>query len=108
MSFRDNHTLLQKIDNLPSGPQFRCMEVRADGDQEDSDGKSFELLELWMRDPVECVKELMGNPAFKDDMAYRPVRKWRESGSQERRVYDEAWTADWWWQTQVCLSCLLI
>ena len=26
--------------------------------------------ELWIRDPVECVRELIGNPAFREYMAY--------------------------------------
>ena len=31
-----------------------------------------EDLELWMQDPVECVKELIGNPAFKRLMSFVP------------------------------------
>ncbi|KAG8986685.1 hypothetical protein FRB94_002607 [Tulasnella sp. JGI-2019a] len=51
------------------------MELQANGDQEDEDGCTSETLELWMRDPVECVKELMGNPVFAESMAYGPVCK---------------------------------
>ncbi|KAI6094279.1 hypothetical protein EDD16DRAFT_1690557 [Pisolithus croceorrhizus] len=40
----------------------------------------WEQLELWCRDPFDCVMELIGNPAFQDAMAY---------------------TADWWWDVQV-------
>ena len=39
--------------------------MKADGDHVGDDGKMMsEDLELWMQDPVECVKELVGNPAF--------------------------------------------
>jgi Plavaka transposase len=59
-----------------------------------------EKLELWRRDPVECVKELMGNPALKNYMKYAPERVY-EDVEGETRIFDEMWTADWWWDTQV-------
>lgn len=64
-----------------------------------------EDLELWKRDPVECIKELMGNPAFKDQMAYVPERVYADSAGSNR-IYDEMWTADWWYDTQVSLLLL--
>ena len=71
----------------------------------DEDGKPMppEKLELWRRNPVDCVKELMGNPAFKAVLRYAPERVYRD---KERKicVYDEMWTGDWWWDTQVCYS----
>jgi Plavaka transposase len=30
--------------------------------------------ELWIRNPVECVRELIGNPAFREYMVYAPER----------------------------------
>lgn len=104
MSFRDKRTLFERIDSLPTGPEFRCVEVTIDGDQCDEEGRTSETLELWMRDPLECVKELMGNPAFADEMTYAPVREWNGSS----RVYSEAWTGDWWWDTQVHTMVLYI
>ncbi|KAG9022602.1 hypothetical protein FRB95_014561 [Tulasnella sp. JGI-2019a] len=102
-SFHDNHALLAKIDSLPAGPKFQSMELVATGDQVDDEGHSSETLELWMRYPVECVKELMGNPAFADNMVYCPVHKWKCVGGCKHHIYDEAWTADWWWETQAKL-----
>lgn len=60
-----------------------------------------EEVELWSRDPIECIRELLGNPAFKDCMRYAPERVF-EDKEGEVRVFDEMWTADWWWDTQVC------
>jgi hypothetical protein len=49
--------------------------VKADGDRVGDSGETMsEDLELWMRDPVECVKELVGNPAFKESMSFVPER----------------------------------
>jgi Plavaka transposase len=59
-----------------------------------------EKLELWRRDPVECVKDLMGNPAFADIMHFAPEKIYTDP-EREDRQYDEMWTGDWWWNTQV-------
>jgi hypothetical protein len=61
-----------------------------------------EKVELWRRDPVECIKELMGNPAFREHMAYIAERVYLDQGGKVR-IYDEMWTAEWWWNTQVSL-----
>ena len=59
-----------------------------------------ETLELWTRDPVECIRDLVGNPAFKNSRTYSPVRVYRGDG-KENREYSEMNTGDWWWETQV-------
>ncbi len=59
-----------------------------------------EHLELWYRDPVECVAELMGNPVFAKDMAYAPERKF-EDKQAVNQVFDEMSTGTWWWDVQV-------
>ncbi|KAI9569609.1 hypothetical protein HD554DRAFT_2019877 [Boletus coccyginus] len=33
-----------------------------------------EELELWMRDPIACIRELIDNPTFDDSMAYAPKK----------------------------------
>jgi Plavaka transposase len=59
-----------------------------------------EKLELWRRDPIECVSELMGNPMFKDVLKYAPEKAYLDE-EKYCHVYDEMWSADWWWDTQV-------
>ena len=39
--------------------------MKVDGDRVRDGETTTEDLELWMRDPVECVKEMIENPAFK-------------------------------------------
>lgn len=73
------------------------------GNCEDENGEMLqEEVELWCRDPVECVKELIGNPSFKEDMAYSPAKAYADRAGQDR-VIDEMWTADWWCDKQVRL-----
>ncbi|KAJ7855999.1 Zn-finger domain-containing protein [Mycena leptocephala] len=116
LSFHNNRAFLQKIDSLPTGPDWTCEIVTAVGDRLDENGKMCtEELELWMRDPVECIKELMSNPAFKDHMAYAPERVYsRKDGKESSQIIDEMWTANWWWKLQkllppgVCISGVIV
>jgi hypothetical protein len=93
---------LEKIDELPTqGPQWICDIITVAGDRIDEDGKGMvEKLELWRRDPVKCVQDLMGNPSFQGHMAYAPERVYRDKQGNVR-IYDEMWTANWWWDLQV-------
>lgn len=75
---------------------------------ENSGEKKTEHLELWRRDVVECVRELLGNPAFKDDLKYVPEKLFGSSAGEENvRVFDEMWTGDWWWDLQVRGFCAM-
>lgn len=74
------------------------------GDLKDVDGRTLtEELEIWYRDPVECVKELMGNPMFRDVLTYTPLRTWLDEAGTEA-VIGEMSSAEWWWKLQVCKS----
>jgi hypothetical protein len=74
------------------------------GNRENENGELLEEdVDLWSRDPVECVKELIGNPSFKADMVYTPARAYSDPAG-EHRLIDEMWTADWWCEKQVSLS----
>ncbi|KAJ7330893.1 hypothetical protein DFH08DRAFT_708629 [Mycena albidolilacea] len=59
---------------------------------------------MWCRNPVECVRELVGNPAF-TKQAYEPCRIFKTfaDGRYSNREYNEMWTADWWWEIQKLL-----
>jgi hypothetical protein len=73
--------------------------IRIKGDRIGPDGETpvHEEVELWRRDPVECVKDLMQNPAFRNEMSY--VAELAEEGGL--RKIDEICTADWWHEVQV-------
>lgn len=61
----------------------------------------FETLELWHRDPVECITELLANPYFRGKQQYAPRRIFRNKNGTNQE-FGEMWTADWWWKIQVC------
>ncbi|KAG1742960.1 hypothetical protein EDD22DRAFT_982148 [Suillus occidentalis] len=75
-SFTSSYTFKKKLKKLPTGPGWTY-------------GKP--LHELWWQDPVECVRELIGNPAFKDYLSYVPKKVYADPQGK-MRVYDEMWT----------------
>ncbi|KIO24757.1 hypothetical protein M407DRAFT_51577, partial [Tulasnella calospora MUT 4182] len=100
LSFKNKDEFFKKIDSLPSRPEWKCTEITVTGDLCDDMGKPLtEELEIWMRNPVELVEELIGNPSFRNSLHYKPVRI--HNRRTRKRVFSEAWTADWWWTAQL-------
>jgi hypothetical protein len=93
---------MEKIDSLPTtGPNWSCELVTVTGDVCDHSGKLVtEELQLWHRNPVDCVQELLGNPTFKDVIKYAPEKVYCDEDGKVR-VFGETWTGDWWWELQV-------
>ena len=76
-------------------------QITVTGDRVGEDGDVVtEVLDLWRRNPVDCVRELIGNPTFREVMGYAPERQFVDEELLER-VLNEMWTADWWWKIQV-------
>ncbi|KAG1828898.1 hypothetical protein DFJ58DRAFT_672071, partial [Suillus subalutaceus] len=100
-SFHNNQSFLKKVDELPHGAAWSCKKISVQGNRTDEKGEPLhEDVELWMRNPVECIKDLIGNPLFKDQMVYTPARAYTDSAGLHR-VIDDMWTADWWCDMQV-------
>jgi hypothetical protein len=47
------------------------------------------------RNPVKCVRELVGNPAFHEIISYLPERAYTDKAGTNR-IYDKMWTGNWW------------
>lgn len=100
-SFKNKDEFLGAVDALPPGVSWKLENVTVTGDVHDEDEQPLkEELELWYRDPVEVVRELLGNPIFRDVTCYAPEQIHRDGDLQER-VVNEMWTGDWWWDMQV-------
>ncbi|KAG8909122.1 hypothetical protein FRC02_007985, partial [Tulasnella sp. 418] len=98
-SFKNNRSLQSKLDQLPKCTPFTYTSIKVTGDIKDENGVPLEEdIELWYRDPLELIREIMGNAALAEEMRYEPVKVFNKSRSE--RYYDEMWTADWWWLTQ--------
>lgn len=59
-----------------------------------------EEVELWMRDPVECIRDLLANPAFAEHMRFEPERLF-EDEEGKKPIFSEMWTGEWWAKIQV-------
>ena len=94
---------MKKVDELPIGPGWKCQIIKVTGDRVDEEGQPMqEHLELWHRNPIDCVEYLIGNPAFKDFISYVAERVYVDDEGKVR-LFDEMWTGNWWWKTQVRL-----
>ncbi|KZT23234.1 hypothetical protein NEOLEDRAFT_1149515 [Neolentinus lepideus HHB14362 ss-1] len=100
-SYENNCQFLKKIDSLPTGGAgWKCHNVQIAGDLNNGEGEiKMEDVELWTRDPLEVIWELLGNPAFKDAMVYAPEHVYTDE-QRSKQIYDEMWTGDWWWKMQ--------
>jgi len=75
--------------------------VEVEGDILGTDGKPLtEEVELWMRNPLDCIRELLANPNFADAISYEPQKVFDDEAGRERR-FNEMWMGDWWWEVQV-------
>ena len=106
-SFQSAYTYFKQVDKLRTGPKWRyhMFDVKGDQPVEGDDGQEgfmTETLELWYRDPIECIAELLSNPSFNGSVAYYPERVYADK-ARKTRIYDEMWTADWWWDIQVSI-----
>ncbi|KIM65438.1 hypothetical protein SCLCIDRAFT_22635 [Scleroderma citrinum Foug A] len=100
ISFKNTRSFLKCVDSLYAGPGWICQTIDVEGDVVGENGtKKRETLKLWRRDPVECVEELIGNPALREMVAYVPEHADADAKG-ENRIYDEMWMGEWWWETQ--------
>ncbi|SJL16686.1 uncharacterized protein ARMOST_20215 [Armillaria ostoyae] len=90
LSFKRKDDFLARIDQLPEGVAWNLQSMK------------LTELELWWHDPVEVIKDLMGNPAFHEVMKYAPEKLF-EDVAGESEVINEMWTAEWWWKLQEVL-----
>ncbi|KAK0440879.1 uncharacterized protein EV420DRAFT_1279061 [Desarmillaria tabescens] len=85
------------------GLEWECEIFEIVGDEVDEKGNNrTEEVELWKRDPVACVRKLIGDPRFINCICYAPERIYKDSNGTSR-VYSKMATADWWWEIQKLL-----
>lgn len=102
MSFKNKKSFYSKIDTLPrSEAEWMCQPVKSEGDVLDAQGNPVVVeLQLWKRNPLLCIKELISNPLFQDNLRYAPEELFEDICGNKRMV-NEMWTAEWWHDLQV-------
>ncbi|KAJ6586558.1 hypothetical protein B0H10DRAFT_2168046 [Mycena sp. CBHHK59/15] len=102
-SFANNQAFLKFVDALPPGPQWYCHAFELVGDELDANEQpKKETVKMWYRDPVECVRELLGNPLFAGKQGNKPICVYKrfEDRKYSNQEFTEMWTAQWWWNIQ--------
>ncbi|CCO36287.1 hypothetical protein BN14_10419 [Rhizoctonia solani AG-1 IB] len=104
LSFASNYALNKLLDKLPvAGPKWRRIKRKIEGNICGKDGKRLtKIVEIWMRDILEVVKELLGNIAYGKQLVFVPQKIYLDGTGGQRKI-DEMWTADWWNEIQAKL-----
>ncbi|KAI0048603.1 hypothetical protein FA95DRAFT_1490591 [Auriscalpium vulgare] len=96
LSFKSSKELNKIVDNsLPAVPEFTCEEIEVAG----------ETYEVFLRDALECIKLLYGNPEFLPHMTFAPERHYADE-DLTIPLYHQMHTGRWWWRTQKALESL--
>ena len=91
VGYSSMHTLqnhLRRVD--PYGQYLQWFEGKVEFDQR--------TLPFFYRNILDCVRYLLCQIAYRDDLVYAPRREYDFDG---QRVFSEMHTADWWWDVQV-------
>ncbi|KAI0649799.1 hypothetical protein C8Q79DRAFT_902444 [Trametes meyenii] len=94
LSYRHMRELNKIIDKLPSGrPPFERHEIVV----------ANEAFEVYVRDIVQCIHALLGDPEFAPLLLLVPERHYADP-NHKTRVYFDMNTGKWWWATQSALE----
>ena len=92
---------MKAIDSLPRSAEWSLKMVEVEGNILGTDGKPLtKEVDLWMRNPLDCICKLMANLSFADVISYELQKVFEDETGQER-WFNEMWTGDWWWEIQV-------
>lgn len=79
--------------------------MKVEGDLDSQGNPQFETGEFWYRDILDVHKMLLSNPDLADDSTYAPFHMYTDD-TKKTRLYSEAMSGDWAWNTQVSTQTL--
>ncbi len=80
---------------LPTGPLWKCKLWAANHPTKSP-------LQLFYRDPIECIESLLNSPLSADDIEFTPYKLYK-TAEKSIRVYSEWLSGDVAWTMQVCV-----
>ncbi|KAG1848368.1 hypothetical protein C8R48DRAFT_677294 [Suillus tomentosus] len=92
LSFSTAKELRSQAEMLPKGPSWKCQIIP-------SLHRTKTPIQLFWRDPVECLEALFSNPLFHDKLDFVPRRVYT-TAARLTRVYSEWLTGDFAWEFQ--------
>ncbi|QRW13649.1 plasma membrane ATPase 4 [Ceratobasidium sp. AG-Ba] len=93
MPYGSNWEMIMDIDKLPHGAGWRVQALAIEGD------RGVEIVELWLRNAFEIIKQLLRNKRLGKFMQFKPIKKWT-SPEMTNQIRDDIHTADWMWEMQ--------
>ncbi|KAI0069916.1 hypothetical protein K474DRAFT_1609646 [Panus rudis PR-1116 ss-1] len=97
LSYRNTRELNAIIDkDIPAfRPRFECREVTLE-----DEGVT---VELYLRDIMQCIRALYGDPKFAPHLIVKPEQHFLDE-DQTDHVWHDMHTGDWWWMMQMILE----
>jgi hypothetical protein len=65
------------------------------------------LIEFKFRSVEAMIRHIFKQPVHEPYMVYKPIKEY-DGFEKEYQLFSDLYTADWWWNTQVCGPSLLI
>ena len=96
LSFRTAKDLHNRAEILPSGPRWHSIPM-------ETPVPATNKIDLFYRNPLECLESLMWSPLLKDYISFTPFRLY-ESTTKVMRTYTEWLSGDAAWCMQVMLT----
>ncbi|QRV79955.1 plasma membrane ATPase 4 [Ceratobasidium sp. AG-Ba] len=93
MPYGSNREMIIDIDKLPHGAGWAVQALAIEGD------RGVEIVELWLRDAFEIIKQLLRNKRLGRFMRFKPIKKWT-SPAMTDQIRDDIDSADWMWKMQ--------
>jgi hypothetical protein len=78
---------------LPKGPEWKCSTIATVHPTKNK-------INLYYRDPIECLQMLMRNPLLKDQLEFEPYHIFK-TAEKTMRIYTEWLSGDAAWMMQV-------
>lgn len=96
LSFSTARSMFQQVDAIPT----RCGEWFTK--RLSFKDRPDEHFTIRYRDPIEAIKGLWGDPAFANELVYKPAKIFRgKQVSEQDRMFSEMWTGGFWNAAQV-------
>ncbi|QRV77053.1 hypothetical protein RhiJN_05068 [Ceratobasidium sp. AG-Ba] len=93
MPYGSNREMIIDIDKLPHGAGWAVQALAIEGN------RGVEIVELWLRDAFEIIKQLLRNKHLGRFMRFKPIKKWT-SPAMTDQIRDDIDSADWMWKMQ--------
>ena len=93
LSFRSAKDLRNRAELLPKGPEWKSLSITPVYPTKNK-------IQLFYRDPVECLQMLMRNPLLKDHLEFEPFHIFK-TAEKLMRIYTEWLSGDMAWSMQV-------